>query len=181
MQKKSCITSGFTLIELLVVVLIIGILAAIALPQYQKAVLKAKVTEAISIGNALEKSMDLYVLEHGYAYGEFVGNSEYRVPTGIDVELKVDEAYGPVSKDFQYFAACMSSMTIDENDNDIAGCQWGADYLHSIDGGLFLSGERPANESRWAHYCESCSDSGPAHDICQTLYAQGWQDGDKNC
>lgn len=56
---------AFTLIELLVVVLIIGILAAIALPQYEKAVLKAKLTRIDIFMNALCTSIDTYILANG--------------------------------------------------------------------------------------------------------------------
>lgn len=57
--------AGFTLIELLVVVLIIGILAAIAVPQYQKAVLKARSSEALVQGKALLAAEQAYVLSNG--------------------------------------------------------------------------------------------------------------------
>lgn len=52
---------GFTLIELLAVVVIVGVLAAVALPQYQKSVERARAAEAMTIGKNIIDAQDRFL------------------------------------------------------------------------------------------------------------------------
>ena len=69
---------GFTLIELLVVVLIIGILSAVALPQYRKAVLKSRFATIKNLAKSLADAQKIY----------YMANGEYSFDlTALDIQL----------------------------------------------------------------------------------------------
>ena len=71
--------SGFTLIELLVVVLIIGILSAIALPQYNRAVAKARAAEAVTMFKQLAVAERAYRLSTG-RYNRSLDGMDIQLP-----------------------------------------------------------------------------------------------------
>ena len=91
---------AFTLIELLVVVFIIGILAAVALPQYQKAVTKSKVSSIMPLFRAIANAEETYYLvnnQYTKSYDELavelpagatISGTKATLPNGTKIYLR---------------------------------------------------------------------------------------------
>lgn len=102
-NKKTYTNLGFTLIELLVVVLIIGILTAIALPQYEISAEKARASQALTTLRTLKDALERQWL----AKGVFPTTLEE-----LDISIPADKYWNySISTDLSVFAARKDSSS----------------------------------------------------------------------
>ncbi len=164
-SKMRC-KQGFTLIELLVVVLIIGILAAVAVPQYNKAVEKARAAEAVLIMSMLEKAVDRWLLENDPSPTSFVtflgdrtsGHYTY-ADLDIDLPCQEEDESQCFNNGYFYGAECTGYCYV-------AVYPQGNHYYP-------LVARKNLSGNTWSHKCGYHDSISKA--ICDGLAAQGWE------
>ena len=152
---------GFTLLELLVVVVIISILAAIALPQYRKAVLRTQLHKGIPLVESLYQAQQSYILTHGN-FADNIDDLEVSVP--VDKSCKKTQ-----KKDTSEYSCNWGIISIADTVKNVQFRVPGElAYIHYIQdlksGGL----QRKAGEV----WCFAKSGKDTAQKVCQEMGGQ---------
>lgn len=162
---QSWLSKGFTLIELLVVVLIIGILAAVAVPQYQKAVEKSRLSQALILANNLEKGLTLEILTKGFPTSsvfESYKDFDMELPQGIPCSIAMPN--GTLIDKFLYATNIYPGSARYEVRRTTSNSCTAMTFPYTLAGQYQNNG--------WTHSCTSTNDIGKA--MCDSLKSQGW-------
>ena len=139
---------GFTLIELLVVVLIIGILAAIALPQYQRAVDKTRYSTMMNIAKALAEANERYYMVHD-EYSTTYNDLDIDIPAKSISGQSAFFDWGECQIYFQRGVFCSNNKNLQ---NQIMIWYTFGDSLHNK---MTCMAKGSDQNSRYAKVCES--------------------------
>jgi len=125
--------SGFSLVELMIVIVIIGVLAAVAVPIYSNNVMKAKMSEADATLGSIRTQLRLY-------YGE---NGEYPTATAADVidetwhDIKAGELTGRYFADSSFvITSDATTYTITCKPGDVLAFERRLDQAGQLTGGI---------------------------------------------
>ena len=162
---------GFTLIELLVVVLIIGILAAVALPMYQVAVLKTRLATTMSGVKSLAQAAEVYYMANGYYPDDDVRDLDISSFSGCTMGLSGAIICGNI--EYNYNAGGEKWHDTKQEDRvdglvckgscTTAPLQYIIRYGQYLDHSPTYAGER---------HCEVMNGSTLAHRVCKSLGGQ---------
>ena len=165
-SKNKQFKKGFTLIEMLVVVLIIGILAGIALPQYTLAVEKARSAEALMNLATIKREIQFYITANGLPTS---GRVEYK--DFATVELSGGEWNNTFyqTKFFDYFSVISDSGEIieirrtknEKRDYDLV-------LLCSTDENLGFNDDTPMGDGWYCTCATELTDFGQK--MCKSIY-----------
>ncbi len=124
---------GFTLVEILIVVVILGILAAIVIPQFTDASTEAKLSSLTTDLQTVRAQLELYKIQHNDNLPTYTSSDAFwtGLTTKTDINGAAGTDYGP------YLQKAPTNPFNDHNDVDIDGTLGGGShgwYLNSTTG-----------------------------------------------